>query len=133
MRLPIELNARVKEKIFSFAVFFVIALLGAVIYRNTFDVPLVFDDMFNIIENSTIRNVANLKSIWRYDPSRFVTHVSFALNFHFSQLEVYSYHAVNFVLHLLTAGSCYLFLTLLLDNPSAMSPAVFRRRRWIAA
>src|SRR5205085_8530486 len=95
------MNPRIKGRVLHLGIFLLIAFIGTVIYRKTFNVPFLFDDNYNILENPAIRSLANLKWLWYYDPSRFLTHLTFALNFHFGQIEVFGYHLVNLVIHLL--------------------------------
>jgi tetratricopeptide (TPR) repeat protein len=82
----------------------VIATLLA--YANTFQVPFIFDDVPSIVENPTVRRL----SLDALNPPREggvtvsgrpVLNLSFALNHTISGLEVWSYHAVNLLIHVL--------------------------------
>jgi protein O-mannosyl-transferase len=88
----------------------VIILVGLVCYSNTFDAQFHFDDQKSIVDNPSIRDLANLKAIWKYSPIRFVTYLSFAVNYHFGQLNVFGYHIVNIVIHIATALLVYLYI-----------------------
>jgi tetratricopeptide (TPR) repeat protein len=123
----------IKDKVFHLSAFLFCAVLGFFIYRNSFDVPFVFDDIFNIVDNAAIRSINDFKSLWFYDPSRFLTHYTFALNFHFGGLDVHGYHWVNLMVHLLAAGACYAFLNLLVDDSANLPARIFPYRRWITA
>ncbi len=90
-----------------------IILWGVALFHNTFKAPFYWDDYFTIVKNPVIRNIANLKWLWAFDPSRFLTYLSFAFNYHFSRLFVPSYHAVNLSLHFLNSFLVYLFCYLL--------------------
>lgn len=93
----------------------IILFLGSLIYSNTYDCSFQFDDKHNIIDNGAIRSLSDLKAMWDLNHSRFLAFYSFALNYHFSGLEVQGYHVVNVLIHL--TNSCLLFwLTLLLFN-----------------
>jgi len=63
--------------------------------------------------------MANLQSIWDYMPSRFVTFLSFAFNYHFYQLNVFGYHLFNLAIHLATAILVW-WLTLLTFSTPVM-------------
>ncbi|MFH0795857.1 MAG: hypothetical protein V2A65_02225, partial [Candidatus Omnitrophota bacterium] len=76
-----------------------ICLLGIIVYSNTFHVPFLFDDTFNIIENPAIRNLGNLTAIWNFLATRFVTYFSLALNYHFHKLSLPGYHIFNLAGH----------------------------------
>ena len=83
----------------------VIAVLGLVIYSNTFNVPFIFDDANNIIENEQIR-VTEIDLGQFYDAAfksrapRPVAFFSLALNYYFGGLEAVGYHWVNLIIHI---------------------------------
>src|SRR3989338_5468487 len=77
-----------------------VIILGAAIYSNSFYVPFHFDDNLTIIENNLIKSLNNLALLWRFDPSRFLTYLSFAVNYYCGKLNTAGYHAVNLALHL---------------------------------
>ena len=66
-------NPQLKARIFHLGVFLIIVLIGAVIYRNCFKVPFLFDDNSLILDNAVIRSLTDLRALWFYDPSRFLT------------------------------------------------------------
>lgn len=93
------------------------ALLGLAIYSNTYRVPFVFDDLASIVENSTIRDLANPAEIFLHGQrggttidGRPLLNFSLALNYAFGALDPTSYHAVNIGLHV--ANACLLFALL---------------------
>jgi tetratricopeptide (TPR) repeat protein len=84
----------------------VIAALAA--YYNTFSVPFLFDDETSIIDNSAIRHLwpagnepARSDASGLTTSGRPVVRLSLALNYAATGTEVWSYHAVNLVIHLL--------------------------------
>ena len=88
----------------------VIIVLGFVCYSNTFDAQFYFDDQKSIVDNPSIRNLGNIKAIWKFSPIRFITYLSFAINYHFNQLHVFGYHLVNIIIHIITSFLVYLFV-----------------------
>ncbi|MDY6905810.1 MAG: tetratricopeptide repeat protein [Thermodesulfobacteriota bacterium] len=85
----------------------VIILLGTLIYANTFHVPFIFDDIHNIKENSLIRlttitpgKILQLKN--SPCPHRLIANFSFALNYFFHDYNVFGYHLINLIIHLIT-------------------------------
>lgn len=102
---------RIKTNLFFFALSL---FVGIVIYIPSFRAPFVLDGVKMIQENPVIRSL-DLSRIWSLDPSRFLSHLSFALNYHWGQLEVTGYHYINFGLHGLTA-LCVFLLTRELFN-----------------
>lgn len=101
-----------KKILSAFSVSILAILLGLFIYAHAFDAPFQFDDNRTIVENPAIKHLADVRAIWDFDPSRFLTHYSFALNYYFSDVDVHSYHVVNFILHLLVCFLVYIFLNL---------------------
>jgi tetratricopeptide (TPR) repeat protein len=81
----------------------VIVLATVAVYRATFSVPLLFDDVTSISSNPTIRRLAT--AFWPPPGTtvsgRPVLNLSFALNYAISGNGVWSYHAVNLAIHLL--------------------------------
>ncbi len=96
--------------------FIAIVFWGLLIYSNTFTVPFYFDDYFTIVENPLIKNIKSLMPLWKFDPSRFLTHLSFALNFYLHGVELWGYHGVNLLLHLSITCLYYHFLNLILTK-----------------
>jgi len=94
-----------------------IALLGTMVYSNTFHCPFNFDDELYIVNNVAIRNIHDLLSIWKSYPCRFVALFSFALNYHFCQLNVFGYHLFNLMVHLASAILVWWLVRLTLSTP----------------
>lgn len=82
---------------------------AALAWANTWNAPFVFDDTSSIVENRSIRDVGSLS--WLNPPhargetvgGRPVLNFTFALNHAVSGLDVWSYHAVNLLIHALGA------------------------------
>lgn len=105
--------------------FFGLALLVLLIYSNTFHAAWQFDDKPNIVNNTYLHlKDLNAESLLQAfftnprDPSktgrrlyRPIPCLTFALNWYFGAENVIGYHAVNLVIHHLTAF--FLFLTIL--------------------
>ena len=70
-----------------------------------------------IISNTAIRNIQNLLNIWEFLPCRFITFLSFALNYHFDQLNVFGYHIFNTAVHLSSAIFVWWLTLLTLSTP----------------
>lgn len=80
-----------------------VSCLGIVIYSNTFQNSFQFDDEESIVKNINITNLSNLKTIWDFWPTRFLTYLSISINYHFSKLNIFSYHLFNLIVHLACA------------------------------
>lgn len=91
---PREPNSRRWQKCFPF----LLILLGLCAYQNSFTGPFILDDEHAIVNDAAIRRPLEvLKSI------RPLGGLSFAINYAFSGLNVWGYHAVNVTIHLLAA------------------------------
>jgi hypothetical protein len=88
-----------------------IALLGFLVYSNTFDVPFVFDDLKNIVENPNVRSLRNIPSMFTEvkgpSASRPLTLATFAVNYAVGGDDTFLYHLLNMVLHLINAVLLY--------------------------
>lgn len=93
-------------------------LLGLIAYSNSFHNSFhYFDDIDSIINNPCIRNLGNLRGIWDYWPTRFVTFLSLALNYRLCGLDVFGYHVFNFFVHLACAIALWRLVLLTFDTP----------------
>ena len=80
-----------------------LVVLGVIAYWNSFGVPFVFDDLLSIQRNPGVR-------LGEYNWSlsaRTVLYLTFTLNFKYSGQEVWGYHMVNLLLHLLNGVLIY--------------------------
>ena len=88
------------------AVVIAVAALGA--YHNTFRVPFLFDDARAIPENPGIRQLWPLwRAFWPQSTTltvsgRPVANFTLAINYALSGSEVWSYHALNLLIHVLS-------------------------------
>jgi tetratricopeptide (TPR) repeat protein len=87
----------------------IVALLGVLVYANTFQVPFVFDDDASIVRNPVIRNLREFLAGagYAYNPRRFIGYLTFALNYRLGGVEVTGYHLFNLVVHIVSAGLVY--------------------------
>src|SRR5262245_30432091 len=83
--------------------------LGGVAYWNSFDVPLVFDDWLVIQANSGVQFGDFLKP--QLLATRPLLYLTFAINYQIHGQQVFGYHLVNFVLHLLNGMLVLLIAT----------------------
>ncbi len=76
----------------------ILVALGVAAYINSFDVPFVFDDLVSVQRNGAVR-FAEVN--WNPLGGRAILYVTFIFNYLLSGQEVWSYHLVNLVFHLL--------------------------------
>ena len=108
-----------------------IVLAGLAAYHNSFAGTFIFDDRAAIISNPTIRHLGSLGQVFSPPPGssaggRPVVNLSLAVNYALSGSQVWSYHVLNLMAHLL-AG---LFLFGLVRR-TLLQPVL--RERWGAA
>jgi len=75
-------------------------LAGVLAYWNSFDAPLVFDDLLTIQRNAAVR-FGDFD--WHLLNPRAVLYLTFTLNYAWTQQEVWSYHLINLIFHLLNS------------------------------
>ena len=86
-----------------------LALLVAFAYLGGLEAPFVYDDKVEVIGNATIRVLDRWQAIATYNPSRLLLILSYALNYHFSELDPLPYHVVNLAIHGLAVGAALAF------------------------
>src|SRR3989338_567242 len=91
-----------------------ILIISIAIYFNTFSSPFVFDDISSIADNYKIRDLSNF-----YDLSgtRYIGFLSFALNYKFGVLNVFGYHIVNIIIHIINGLLVYYLILLTFKTP----------------
>lgn len=95
-----------------------ICAIGIAAYSNTFFSSFHFDDETSIVNNPAIRDLSNLRGIFYYSATRFVTYLSFALNYRVGGLDVFGYHLVNLAIHLAAALMVWLLARQVLRSPA---------------
>ena len=85
-----------------------ILCIGLLAYSNTFHNSFIFDDIDNINLNSAISNFSNSDG---YDfflrSRRGIGYLSFLINYRIGGLDVFGYHVINIVIHLINALLVY--------------------------
>ncbi|HAJ26401.1 MAG TPA: hypothetical protein DCG53_04015 [Syntrophus sp. (in: bacteria)] len=98
--------------------FILLTVFLSFIYSNSFDCDWHFDDYLNIIANPSVHisdfSWHNINDVMHGINSdrwqRPVSYFSFALNYYFGGLDVFGYHVVNLLIHILTAILLFLFI-----------------------
>ncbi|MFT5387564.1 MAG: tetratricopeptide (TPR) repeat protein [Candidatus Omnitrophota bacterium] len=92
--------------------------LGLAVYFNVLNGEFQFDDIVFIVNQPAIRDITNLNAIWYTlaHPSRFITFLTFALNYHYHGLDVFGYHMVNNIIHACNGVLVFWFITLLFET-----------------
>jgi hypothetical protein len=119
------------ERVIKLLTVIILCSLGFVIYSNTFYNPFHFDDA-SIDKNFNIRNLSKLSLIWNFSPTRFITYLSFAFNYHLHQLRVFGYHLFNLAIHLCTAILVWWFSLLTFTTPTMKKDEIAKHSNLIA-
>jgi len=98
-----------------------IILSVLIIYSNIYTSPFAFDDKRSIVENKTIRNLSNYLSPSKLLKPRAVVDFTFALNYRFGKLNVFGYHLVNVLVHILNGFLVYFLILAILKHRSEFS------------
>lgn len=105
----------------------VLVLAVIMAYSNSFKGPFILDDAANILENRTIRSFSPLWDVFSGPrghalAGRPAINFSLAVNYAISGYRVWSYHAVNLLIHLVSA-----LLLFGIVRRTLLSPAVSAR------
>jgi Flp pilus assembly protein TadD len=107
----------------------IIAVLGLILYSNTFGVPFTFDDTDYIENNPALKDLSFFAHPSKMDQSdmhpsiktsfraRILGHLSLALNFKLHGYKPAGYHMVNLALHIGMSLLVWLFLLLTFRMP----------------
>jgi len=127
-----KLNSGQSSSLMIWTGLFSIVFLGLLIYSNSFGCSFQFDDKHNIIDNEAIKSLSNLKAMWDINHSRFLAFYSFAINYHFGQLNVWGYHFINMAIHLINAYTVFWITRLLFMSPGLKNHSLAQHATSIA-
>src|SRR4051812_11694612 len=119
--------ARIPGRWVSALILFAVALAGYAVY--SFRAPLVFDDLLTIQRNTGVRFG---EFYWNLFSARSVLYLTFTLNYIWSGQEVWSYHLVNFLLHLIN-GLLVFFVAERIFSRTDIDPGRSRQFATLAA
>ena len=97
-------------------VLILIGLITIVIYSNIFNNPFTFDDRSSIVENSTIKNLPGFLIKGKLLEPRAIVDLTFALNYRIGGLNVFGYHLVNILIHILNGFIAYFLVRAVLKQ-----------------
>ena len=108
----------------------ILAGVATLLYLNSFRVPWQFDDRPNITNNPSVHlyafSIDHLSRLLAFSFSqtiRLFSYFTFALNFYFGRLNVFGYHFINLLIHIMTGVFVFWFVLLTLGLP-------FQRERY---
>lgn len=106
-----------------------VAVLGLIIYSNSFTAGFQFDDLYNIVDNPAIRNLSDVQAWWNFVPTRRTGYFSFALNYHYHGLDVRYWHYVNLGIHLVVTVVVWWLARLILASPALDGAPLTQHRK----
>jgi len=110
----------------------IIILLGIIAYSNSFNCSFHLDDSYNIVENGLIRNLWDVKSWMSFYPTRPVSVFTFALNYHFNELDVRYWHFLNLTIHLINACLVWWLVLLIFSSPVLKNYEIVKHKKMLA-
>ena len=120
------------QRYFSLIGLAAVMLLGILIYSNSFNCSFHFDDLWNIVENPAIRNLSNVSAWWNFSTNRPIAFFTFALNYHYSKLDVWSWHLFNLSVHLINACLVWWLTLLILSTPALREHPILKHKKTMA-
>jgi protein O-mannosyl-transferase len=110
-----------------------IILAGIIVYSNSFDCTFHLDDRNNIQEKPLIQNLSNFTNInfWLH-PARQIAYLSFAINYHYNKLDVFGYHLINIIFHIITGIFTFFLIKLMLKKNNSKDEKFNNNKNWIA-
>lgn len=91
-----------------------ITLLAVLVYFNTFTASFQFDDYLYVIDYSRTHT---LESFWPPHGTRYLTYLTFVLNYMAGGLDPLGYHAVNLAIHVMNGVLVYFVALSLMRSP----------------
>ena len=111
--------------------FLAIFLLGILAYYKSFGAEFQFDDYKAIVDNPFIKHL-DLAVLWGSYKVRFVTNLTFALNYFFCGLNVFGWHLVSNFIHFTASCLVYSFVHITFQTPRLKGRFNDDIQRWMA-
>jgi len=93
-----------------------LAITGLIVYANILHAPFILDDHF-MLQNPGVRDLPALLENWRENPRKFLTYLTFALNYAWGDENSFGFHLFNVLLHAFCAFAFWGVVRLLLQTP----------------
>ena len=103
-----------------------LVILSFLVYSNSFHTSFHFDDGPSIVDNLAIRDLSHVRAIFDFWPPRFLSNLSFALDYHWHGLDVWGYHAANLAIHLASGLLVFWLVGLTLHAPAMREQKIVR-------
>src|SRR3989338_9502117 len=90
--------------------------VGVFAYLRSFSADFQFDDYATIVENPIIKHL-DIPLLWSHYKVRFLTNLTFAMNYWLGGLNVFGWHLVNNLIHVLNSFLVYLLTFITFRTP----------------
>ena len=100
-------------------VVFILGVFAFLTYGRILNAPFVYDDHELLLEHPFLHDIGALIKNWQTDRIKFVTILTFAVNYHFSKLNPFGYHLVNVLIHVVNGLLLFLIIGRLMRTPKA--------------
>lgn len=127
-------NNMIKEKGTHSCVPYILLIIATVIsYSNSFDCSFQFDDVHSIFQNSYVRDISKFADLgyWFNFYNRAPAQFTLALNYKFGQLDVFGYHVINLIIHILTSVFVFILTGFLLSSRSIKQRYIINNKKYI--
>jgi len=108
----------------------IVFCVGILAYSNTFQNSFQFDGKRELVENPAIRDISRAFTI--PPQPRFISNLSFAINYKINKLDVAGYHIFNLAIHLGAAALVWWLVLLTLSSPAVRSKPIARHSGFMA-
>ena len=117
-----------------------LVVLILIIYANAFSVPFQWDEERHIVNEPIIKDLhyfiypSKARGFENYNffISRYIPHLTFALNYRIHGLSVTGYHIVNIAIHIANAILVYLLVLLTFRTPFMSDSSLKQNARFVA-
>lgn len=109
--------------------FFLLGVLGFLIYSNTFHATFQWDDLPNIVESQGAKDP---RTFLKVSAPRFIGILSFAANYSIGELDEFGYHLVNLLIHIGNAFLVYLLVLRFVEASATFYDSGRVSDRWLA-
>jgi hypothetical protein len=92
------------------------ALLGGLVYLNALHNPFVYDDYHTVVDNTSLENLANLRTIVVHAVTRPIINVSYAVDRAIWGAGPFGFHVTNVLLHMVNVVLLFQLVCRLLER-----------------
>ncbi len=109
-----------------------LAAMGWALYAHVLHGEFCSDDYPIIVHNPAVQSLSHFKEIFLSFNTRFLTGLTFAVNYAIGGLDVTGYHLVNIVLHVLNSFCVYWLVLVTLQTP-VLAKGPLKTREYLLA